>query len=347
MGAATIYDVAERAGVSISTVSLTLNHPNRVSDSSRARVIAAASELNYRPKSEAVSRARSGFGRIGVLAPFSSYPSFYARLDGVFSAISRSSMALEVVLVDHESTARATSPFLESIPLTDRLDGLIVMGVPLSDSISAQILESGLKVVSVDSEDAPASVCSITCDDYDGGRQVGRHLGSDSASRTFVYLSEHQTSDEYRSPGQLRSAGYRVGLEEEGDELAKENVIFADHTMESCREITARALSRIEGPIGLFAHSDLMAAGAAAAARDVGRLDPESVAIVGYDGGPISEAMQMTSVRQPLSASGETAAEMLTAMMKSDEPPAVRRVTLGVTLVTRASTVRPPASVLQ
>src|SRR5436190_15821300 len=70
---ATIYDVATRAGVSISTVSLALNAPTRVKPQTLERVLAAADELSFVPKTEAVSRARRGVGRIGVIAPFTSY----------------------------------------------------------------------------------------------------------------------------------------------------------------------------------------------------------------------------------------------------------------------------------
>jgi hypothetical protein len=63
----TIYDVARRAGVSISTVSLALNSGTRVSTQTRAKVLAAADELGFEPKEHAVARARQGVGRIGVI----------------------------------------------------------------------------------------------------------------------------------------------------------------------------------------------------------------------------------------------------------------------------------------
>src|SRR3954468_7858994 len=73
---ATIYDVAERAGVSISTVSRVLNSPDQVNEVTRARVLYAIDELGFVPKAEAAARARKGPRRIGVLAPFIGCPSF-------------------------------------------------------------------------------------------------------------------------------------------------------------------------------------------------------------------------------------------------------------------------------
>ncbi len=80
---ATIYDVAERAGVSISTVSRVLNSPGHVNVATRRRVLVAIDELDFVPKAEAAARARKGTRRIGVLAPFIAYPSFVQRLRGV------------------------------------------------------------------------------------------------------------------------------------------------------------------------------------------------------------------------------------------------------------------------
>ncbi len=75
---ATIYDVAERARVSISTVSRVLNSPDQVHEGTRTRVLIAIDELGFVPRADAAARARKGTRRIGVLAPFITYPSFVA-----------------------------------------------------------------------------------------------------------------------------------------------------------------------------------------------------------------------------------------------------------------------------
>ena len=107
-GQVTIYDVAAYAGVSISTVSQTLNRPNRVNPKTRERVLKAIEELQYMPKAQAVSHARRGVGRIGVLAPFTSYDSFRRRLMGVLAESDGTNR--DVVVYDHESAAVSVSP---------------------------------------------------------------------------------------------------------------------------------------------------------------------------------------------------------------------------------------------
>ena len=100
MAQATIYDVAEKANVSIATVSRVLNTPHRVNEKTRQRVIAAIDQLNFVPKAEASARARQKSYRIGVLAPFFTYPSFVQRLRGVASVFNGSEYELVVFSID-------------------------------------------------------------------------------------------------------------------------------------------------------------------------------------------------------------------------------------------------------
>jgi DNA-binding LacI/PurR family transcriptional regulator len=144
----TIYDVAAEAGVSISTVSLALNSPTRVSDATRQRVLRAADALGFVPKADAVSRARRGVGRIGVVAPLTSYASFARRLNGVLRAVQ--GQPLEVVVFDQQSAAATALPLLASLPLTRRLDGLVVMGLPLEESVATRLVSLELPTVLVD-----------------------------------------------------------------------------------------------------------------------------------------------------------------------------------------------------
>ena len=95
---ATIYDVAERAGVSIGTVSKALNSPTRVAETTRRRVLDAVHELDYVPKETATSRARKGSGRIGV------------------SALSRQAVRAERVEVALPVARMVASEFVQHIP---------------------------------------------------------------------------------------------------------------------------------------------------------------------------------------------------------------------------------------
>ncbi|OEV26921.1 hypothetical protein AN219_23990 [Streptomyces nanshensis] len=328
----TIYDVASEAGVSISTVSLALNTPARVSEGTRRRVLQAADSLGYTPKSEAVAKARKGFGRIGVLAPYTSYPSVARRLSGVLRAVG--DRPLEVVVFDHASAATSPSPLLDSLPLTGRLDGLIVMSLPLEESTARRLAGLGLPSVLVDV--SRAGFDSVHADDAEGGRIMAEHL-LERGYRSFGFLGEAQESDAYVSPGQRRLWGFRAALGEAGHRLPAENVHFTGHALDQAADAAQRLLSGPRRPAALFAGDDTLAAGALRAAQALGLDVPGELAVAGFDDSELAQAMGLTTVRQPLEESGHAATELLLQRM-GGEPAAVREVKLRLELVRRGST---------
>ncbi|NLU76691.1 LacI family transcriptional regulator [Streptomyces sp. HNM0575] len=331
-GRVTIYDVASEAGVSISTVSLALNTPARVSDRTRQRVLSAADALGYTPKTEAVAKARKGVGRIGVLAPYTAYPSVARRLGGVLKAVGDG--PLEVVVYDHASAARSASPLLASLPLTGRLDGLIVMSLPLEDGAARRLGDSGLPTVLVDV--SRPGFDSVHTDDAEGGRLVAEHL-LERGCAAFGFLGEAQVSDAYVSPGQRRLAGFRAALHDAGRRLPPARVRYTAYGLEQAAEAARELLSGPHPPEALFAGDDTLAAGALRAAGSLGLSVPGDVAVAGFDDSELARALDLTTVRQPLEESGRAAAELLVQRMGGG-PAAVREVTLRLELVPRGST---------
>jgi DNA-binding LacI/PurR family transcriptional regulator len=318
---ATIRDVASSAGVSVSTVSLVLNSPERVSAPTRRRVLEAVDALGFVPKAEAVARARRGVGRVGVLAPFSSHPSVARRLTGVLEAARN--RPVEVVLFDQESAAQSTSPLVDSLPVTGRLDGIIVVSLPLEEAVARRLRRFATVLVDLHH---PGFDCVHT-DDAAGGRLVAEHLLG-RGHRRFGFLGEAQRSDAYVSPSQRRLAGYRTALAQAGHPLHPADVRLAapGHALAAAREL----LAGDDRPTAVFAADDTLAAGVLRAARGLPR-----VAVVGFDDGPLAEALDLTTVRQPLEESGRTAMELL--LQRLDRPGAAREVALGLSLVMRDS----------
>jgi DNA-binding LacI/PurR family transcriptional regulator len=331
-GRITIYDVAAMAGVSISTVSLALNSPDRVSERTRERVLGAADTLGFVPKSEAVTRARRALGRIGIVAPFTSYPSFGRRLNGVLAAVRDQS--IEVVVFDEESAATSHSPLLASLPLTHRLDGLIIMALPLEQSTVDRLLSAGLPTVLVDGSDDRFD--SVHIDDRAGGRLAAEHLVERGHAR-FAFLGETQRSHLYVSPSEHRLDGFREGLRAHGLSLPDAAVRLTTHGGDPARERARQLIAGSDGPVAVFAHDDTLAAAVLRAARDLGRTVPEQVAVIGYDDGELAEALDLTTVRQPLEESGRAAAALLVDRL-GNAGHSTRDVDLRVSLVPRGST---------
>ncbi|EXG82709.1 LacI family DNA-binding transcriptional regulator [Cryptosporangium arvum] len=323
----TIYEVAERAQVSISTVSNVLNKPDRVSPATRARVLAAADELGFVPKAQAVSLARRTTGRIGVMAPFTAYGSYLRRLAGVLSAAAE--LEIDVVVFDHESAASASSPVLASMPIHGRLDGLIVMGLPIEDAIAERLRERRLATVVVDAGSALFS--RVMVDDNEGGRLAAAHL-RDRGHRRVGYLLEAQASD-YESQAIKRLAGFEQVLTAAGGEVV---VATSENSVDGARRAASALLGAANRPTAVMAHHDLLAVGVLLAARDRGLRVPADVAVMGFDDGESATAADLTTVRQPFEESGRAALNILLGHVDGSR---VRSTTvLDVQVIERSTT---------
>nr|BBH86453.1 LacI family transcriptional regulator [Thermosporothrix sp. COM3] len=326
----TIYDVANLAGVSISTVSLALNAPGRVSAETRRKVLEAVDALGFVPKPEAVAKARRGVGRVGVVAPYTSYPSVTRRLNGILHMVSQ--RPLEIVLFDQESAAQSSSPLLSSLPITGRLDGLIIISLPLDEAIAKRLIDLRLPTVLIDVQHPGFD--SVFTSDFTGGQLAASHLVA-RGHRHFGFLGEEQQSHLYVSPVQRRLSGFRAALTEAGYPLTENNVRFTAYGVGAAFEAAKDLLSMEHRPTAVFASSDTLAAGVLRAAHHLGLAVPDDVAIVGFDDGELAEALGLTTVHQPLEETGRVAVELL--LQRLDRSGTAREVVLGVELVVRGT----------
>jgi LacI family transcriptional regulator len=153
--------------------------------------------------------------------------------------------------------------------------------------------------------------------------------------RHFGFLGEAQQSLLYVSPAQRRLAGYRAALAEAGYPLTDSDVRLTGHGIGPAFAAAKELLSMENSPTAVFASSDTLAAGALRAAHDLGLAVPGEVAIVGFDDGELAEALDLTTVCQPLEESGRAAMERL--LQQLDKPGLVREVVLGLQLVLRGT----------
>jgi DNA-binding LacI/PurR family transcriptional regulator len=329
----TIYEVANRAGVSITTVSHVLNRPDRVGAATRERVLNVMDELGFTPKPTAVTLARKGVGRIGVIAPFTSYLSYAVRLTGVLEACADRNV--DVVVFDVPSVAAATSPLLRTVPVTGRLDGLLIMGIPLEDVTARRLASRKLATVLVDS--LQRDLNRVNVDDEAGGHLLGAHL-IERGHRGFTYVSEGQRSDDYTSPAQLRKRGLIRALAEAGlAEDALRHWIVPSNDLDGGRKAAADIRRHDPMPTAVVGHHDGLAAGLLAGFRAAGCRVPEDIAVAGYDGTDLADALDLTTVEQPFADTGRIAATLLLGMLDDTARPQ-QQVNLMPTLHVRATT---------
>ena len=324
----TVYEVAENAGVSIATVSRVLNSPEKVNEATRARVLVSIDRLGFVPKAEAAARARKDHGRIGVLAPFFTLPSFVERLRGVANALDDSPYELAIYNVD--SSARRDG-YLASLPVTRRLDGLIIMALPFDQTAAERLLNHQLETVLIEFSQEPFS--SIRIDDRAGGRLAGEYL-LERGHRRCAFVGDADLPDYAIHTSDWRLEGYREALAAAGLIFPGEYVALAPHSRENARVLTHRLLDLPEPPTAIFAASDNQAVGVLKAARERGLSMPKELAVMGFDDVDIADYIGLTTIRQPLEESGRVAVDLLLARLADPSRPP-QRIRLPLTLVRR------------
>lgn len=301
----TIYEVARRAGVSISTVSLAINRPDRVKEETRARILAMADEVGFVPKERAVARARAGVGRIAMVAPFSSYPAFSRSMVGALEELGNEGTQLSVI--DHEDVATSASPYLETIPVRGHVDGLLISGVPIDDRVVDR-LAARLPTILMGVRHPRLS--SIWVNDFSAGQIVGARLRAWGHVRVG-YVRETEVSFLPDSPSQQRVDGLRsiIGAAN----VVEVAVSRTERAERAGAEAVAALWSQKQGepPTAVVAHRDLVALSVLTALVRTGISVPDDVSVVGFDDGPSAAAVGLSTVLNPFEEIGRQAVRAL------------------------------------
>jgi LacI family transcriptional regulator len=324
----TIYDVAQHAGVSISTVSRVLNAPHRVRRTTREKVFEVIDELEFIPRVDARDRARRGIGRIGVLAPYMFYPSFGQRFRGVAKALADESYELIIYSVD--SKARLDG-YLAMLPISHRIEGLIIMSLPVEDRAAERLLKAGLETVII--EYCHPNFSSIEIDDFSGGQLAATYLLNEDYKR-LAYIGDAEMTEYSLRPGQSRLAGFRQTLEEHGLPLGDEYVKLIALPNANVGEELNTLIDLPRPPEAIFASTDELAMHVLKTARERGLEVPDELAVIGFDDLDHADFIGLTTVHQPLDESGQMAAEELLARLANPSRP-VRHIRLPLRIVER------------
>jgi LacI family transcriptional regulator len=316
----TIYDVAKEAGVGIGTVSRVLNASEQVNPETRARVLAAIDALGFVPKFEALARARKQVGRIGVLTPFFTADSFVDRLRGVVDALK--TLPYELVIYDVASEAQRDG-YLTNLALTHRVDGLIVIGLPLDTATTLRLLSNNLPIVVILPSNSAThpELTRIVHDDAAGGKLAAEYLLA-RGHRRIGFIGDSDVPAFTGTTGDLKLDRFHRTLAGAGVALPAEYIGLAPFGSETARQQAHKLLSLPTPPTAIFAGSDTQAFGVIRAARERGLSVPGDLAVMGFDDIEHAEAFGLTTIDQQLKASGRLAVETLLSLINTGERPA-------------------------
>ncbi len=336
MAPVTIRDVAKRAGVGVGTVSRVLNDNPSVTDATRQKVLSAIEELDFSPNPIARRLSLRKTLSVAVVVPFFTRPSTVERLRGVEYALADSEY--DLILFNVESAAKRDDYF-RTVPRRERVDGLLLISLSPRDGEVDRFTQSGVPTVLVDAHHPNLS--RVVIDDVVGGRMATQHL-IDLGHRRIGFVGDHfeDLFNSYHTRD--RYDGHRQALADTGIPLRLEYHRQGEHGRQPGREMGWEMLGLPSPPTAIFAASDTHAIGVMESAGDLGLEVPQDLSVIGYDDIEIAEYQNLTTIRQPLFASGvEGVALLLDAITLPPSPP--RRVLLPLDLVVRGTTA-PPGS---
>ena len=328
----TIYDVAQEAGVSITTVSRYMNNPDNVKDSTGNRIAAAMDKLDYIPQGNTGTRAKRTVGRIGVLTPFFPAPAFVTRLDGVIPPLREANY--EVIIYTIENPEQLDE-YLTSVPFTRRIDGLILIAVHLTEDQHRILSASGLSIVMIESDDENYS--RVLADDIRGG-QIAAELFLKKNYLPCAFFGDINNNLSYSChPSETRLQGFRDTLEKNGQKMEEKHILESITTVDAAKERFGKLVKDGDCPRAIFAMSDLHAIGVMKAAKEYGIQIPGQLAVLGFDDIEGADWMELSTISQHLVESGRVAANLLLNLM-SGSVTTVQKINLQVGLIERATT---------
>jgi LacI family transcriptional regulator len=324
-------DVAERAGVSVTSVSHVINETRPVSDELRQRVLAAMDELGYQPNRLARSLRRGQTHTIGMIIPDSANPFFAEMARGVEDTSFRS--GYNVILCNSDGDLNKERLYT-SVLVEKRVDGILFIAAGLSTNGILDLRAQKTPLVVVDRDLPDAAVDSVLTDNARGGWLATRHL-IDLGHRRIACI----TGPSDVTPSAERVTGYRQALEAEGIPANGNLIVRGDFQYESAYRAAIQLLQIEDPPTAFFACNDLMAVAVMSAALELGQQVPDDLSVVGYDDVRLAAFANppLTTIAQPKYEMGVVAATMLLERIRDPQAPVQRRV-FESSLVMRKST---------
>ena len=302
----TIRDVARRAGVSAATVSRVLNDSPLVLEPTRVRVQAAVDELGYRLNATARNLSMGRAMAIGVVVPFLTAPSVIERLRGVVERLGRGERReYDLLLFDVEAPEQRDGA-LRDLARRDRVAGLLIISLQVSDAEVEALERDALPTVLVDA--AHPRLSRVVIDNVRGGELAAEHLLA-RGHRRIGFVGDHPTnpygftsSEDRRVGFQCRAAGGRRRADRAPRRARTRRGGAAGR-----RAAGARATRRARSSPPPTCRPSACSRPPSGAALRV----PEDVAVIGFDDVDLAEIVGLTTIRQPLREGGSLAADLL------------------------------------
>lgn len=326
--------IANRLGISISTVSRALkNHPD-IKDETKKAVVQLAEELEYQPNHLAFQLLKRKSNAIGVIVPKISYPLYADAISGMEEVVEAEGYQLLI--------CQSNEDYQKEIKQINSLIASRVSGIILSVSAHTTQYDHLLRIQSRNipfvlfNRDCEQLTCSkVLIDNHKAAFEAVDHLLSTGKKR-IAFLG----GPPHLQISQRREQGYRDALTRAGHVLDQELIQQVEFRKEAIIHTVSKLLSGPQPPDALLTYSDQIAQRALVMARRLGLRIPQDLAVIGFNDEPVDELLEpsLSSVRQPAYEMGTEAARLIFKELNSTKF-AYEKIILESKLIPRGSTV--------
>lgn len=333
MSRITIQTVADKAGVSIKTVSRVINNESSVRESTRDKVQAVILELGYEPSPAARALASNSSKIIGLIYDNPSAAYINAVQNGALKACYSFGYNLVIHPCEHEGSSLTEE--LIGLVQKSRLDGLILTP-PICDMnhVVKALTDAKIKVVSIAPARINKLIPSVSCNDAEVVNDIIQLLIKQGHNR-IGFIQGHKS----HGAALKRFAGYIQALKDAGILPDKELIKQGAFSYESGVSCGKELLELSKPPTAIFAANDYMAAGVLTVANEMGIKIPEELSLAGFDDAPVSRQIwpSLTTVKQPIENMSEAATGLLISAI-ADNNQQIQHPEFSAELIIRAST---------
>ncbi|MGA0113589.1 MAG: LacI family DNA-binding transcriptional regulator [Candidatus Nanopelagicaceae bacterium] len=327
-----VVEIAQLAGVSPATVSRALRGLHHVNESTRAKIVAVALELNYPLRPDLLPKGASArTNRVGVIAPYLSRWFFTQAINGIEQGLREAGLDL---LLYNFSLVDARQRVFQQKMLCDKVDALIVISAPLTDDELDTYLNLGIPITAIGFKHEGCN--SISIDDVEGGRVATEHLLKLNHREIALLSGERDTAFKF-DVSDHRSKGFLQALRSADVDWNPELGIRGDFNIYTAELATEAFLRRKNLPSAIFCLSDEMAFGALKAIRAKGMRVPEDISVMGFDDHEIAQYIGLSTVAQPPQFQGQLAAASAIAQITGAKIEK-KDIVIPVNLVVRQTT---------
>jgi LacI family transcriptional regulator len=337
--AVTIHEVARHASVSPMTVSRVMNGNSNVREATRDIVMRAVKELNYTPNAAARSLAAAQGTRIGLVYTNPSAAYLTELLVGALEGASRTATQL---VLDTWANVPPSGEKAAARKLAGSVAG-VILPPPLCESriICSEFIAAGIPVVAVASGRFQSDLSCVRIDDFRAAQEMTAYLIELGHTRiAFIKGHPNQTAST------RRHEGFQAAMHDAGIAIDPVLVHQGYYTYRSGLEATEKLLARKKPPTAIFASNDDIAAASSSVAHRRGLVVPRHLSVVGFDDTPTATTVwpELTTIRQPIAAMGESSIELLLRSIrrKDKEARVVVDHVVAHQLIKRDSVAPPP-----